>query len=97
MLRYHLGVRCGDEAALRIGDLVVPYRDGEAVLFDDTVPHSAWNRGPLRRVTLFGEVERPLPATARWANRAVQSLIALDPRYRDAPARAIEWHRRAEV
>ena len=28
VLRYHLGVRCGDDAAVRVGDTVVPYRDG---------------------------------------------------------------------
>lgn len=93
MLRYHLGVRCGERAAVRIGDVVVPYRDGEGVLFDDTEPHAAWNRGTTSRVTLFCEIERPLPPWPRWSNRSVQALISLDPRYRKAPERATEWHR----
>lgn len=91
MLRYHLGVRCGDDAALRIGATVVPYRDGEGVLFDDTEPHAAWNRSAAPRVTLFCELERPLPTVPALANRAVQALISMDPRYRGAPRRAREW------
>lgn len=93
MLRYHLGVRCGSSAALRIDGEEVPFRDGEAVLFDDTAVHSAWNCGNESRVTLFCELERPLPTRAAIANRAVQFLISRDPRYRGAPKRAARLHR----
>jgi beta-hydroxylase len=92
VLRYHLGVATNDETALRVADTVVPYREGVGVLFDDTVAHAAWNRGSARRVTLFCELLRPLPAPASWANLAVQELLALDHRYRLAPSRAAEWH-----
>jgi len=92
VLRYHLGVATNEESALRVADTVVPYRDGAGVLFDDTVPHAAWNRGRDRRVTLFCEILRPLPAPTSWGNRAVQGLLALDRRYRLAPTRAAEWH-----
>lgn len=93
VLRYHLGVRCGQGAGLKVGSVTVPYVDGESVLFDDTVAHSAWNRGTSPRVTLFCEVERPLPTALRLRNRAVQSLISMDPRYRRAPRRAAELDR----
>lgn len=92
VLRYHLGVRCGPASGLRVGDVTVPYRDGCGILFDDTVPHEAWNRGDEPRVTLFLEVLRPAPGLRGTANRAVQHLLALDPRYRRAPARADAWH-----
>jgi len=91
MLRYHLGVRCPGGAALQVGEVVVPYREGQGVLFDDTAPHAAWNRGAERRVTLFCEIARPLPLVAAWMNRAVQAVISLDSRYRGAPRRAEEW------
>lgn len=93
VLRYHLGIDCGEQAALRIGDEVHPYRDGEGILFDDTEPHAAWNRGPTRRVTLFLELLRPAPSATHLANRGVQRLLALDPRYREAPRRADELQR----
>lgn len=91
VLRYHLGVRCGTDAALTVGDVEVPYRDGTDVLFDDTAPHAAWNRGPADRVTLFLEVDRPLHGPARVLNLAVQKVLCTDPRYRRAPARAAAW------
>jgi beta-hydroxylase len=97
MLRYHLGVRCGVDAGLCVDGTVVPYRDGEGVLFDDTVPHSAWNRGTEPRVTLFCEVERPLPPWPTAANRAVQVAISMDPRYRRAPRRARELQRELDA
>ncbi|MFN8016878.1 MAG: aspartyl/asparaginyl beta-hydroxylase domain-containing protein [Acidimicrobiales bacterium] len=88
VLRYHLGVDCGQGAALEVEGTAVPYRDGVGILFDDTRPHAAWNRGPEPRVTLFLEVLRPTSGAAAAANAAVQRLIALDPRYRRAPAQA---------
>ena len=93
MLRYHLGVRCGTDSALRVFDQVVPYVDGVGILFDDTAPHAAWNHGTETRITLFCELLRPAEGAVAVANRLVQSLLALDPRYRGAPARASEWHR----
>lgn len=93
VLRYHLGVHCASGSALRVGRRTIPYRNGEGVLFDDTVPHAAWNRGDETRVTLFCEVERPAPLLPAMLNRGVQALISLDPRYRHAPRRAVEWHR----
>ena len=35
VLRFHLGVACPQNSALRVNDTVVPYRDRHAVLFDD--------------------------------------------------------------
>lgn len=91
MLRYHLGVDCGADSALALGGTVIAYRDGSGVLFDDTAPHSAWNRGPTSRVTLFCEVIRPADWPARWANRMVQRMLSLDHRFQQAPRRADEW------
>jgi ornithine lipid ester-linked acyl 2-hydroxylase len=92
VLRYHLGVRCGTDTALCVDGSVHPYCEGHGILFDDTAPHAAWNRGPSRRVTLFCELLRPLPPVPAMANRLVQSALGLDPRYRNAPRRAAEWH-----
>lgn len=91
VLRYHLGVVCPHGAGLRVGDRVVPYREREGVLFDDTVPHSAWNRSDRDRVTLFLELRRPLRGSRDLRNRWTQTLIGQDRRYRGAAARAAEW------
>lgn len=92
VLRYHLGVSCGLASALVVGEHVIRYRDGEDVLFNDTVPHAASNRGSEPRTTLFLEVLKPLPGWLGRHNRAAQELVSRDPRYRRASARAAEWH-----
>ena len=93
MLRYHLGVDCGEDSAVRVDGIVVPYRDGRGILFDDTAPHAAWNHGPNPRITLFCELRRPSHGIAGRANALVQRVVSLDPRYRLAPGRANEWDR----
>ncbi|MEI2815521.1 MAG: aspartyl/asparaginyl beta-hydroxylase domain-containing protein [Microthrixaceae bacterium] len=92
VLRFHLGVECGEHAALSIGDRVFPYLDGQAILFDDTVEHAAWNRGDAPRTTLFCEIERPLTGPTRWLNTLVQRLLSTDRRYRDAERRSAAWN-----
>jgi hypothetical protein len=92
VLRFHLGVECGEHAALSIGDQVFPYRDGHAILFDDTVEHAAWNRGEAPRTTLFCEIQRPLTGPTRWCNTLVQRLLSADRRYRDAERRTAAWN-----
>jgi hypothetical protein len=93
ILRYHLTIASNDQAALQVGTSVVPYVEGEAILFDDTAPHAAWNRGSSPRVSILCELLRPVPAPTSWCNRAVQGWLSLDRRYRLATTRAVEWDR----
>lgn len=88
IVRYHLGVDCGEDSALEVDGTIVPYRDGVGVLFDDTAPHAAWNRGSTPRVTILCELIRPATWPTHTANGAFQRLLAHDARYRNAPARA---------
>lgn len=92
VLRYHLCVVSHGSTALEVAGRTTPYVEGAGLLFDDTAPHRAWNRGDRARVTLFCEVDRPLPLPDRLANRGTQQLMALDPRRRRAIATADEWH-----
>ncbi|MEZ5310671.1 MAG: aspartyl/asparaginyl beta-hydroxylase domain-containing protein [Microthrixaceae bacterium] len=93
VLRYHLGVIGTEGSGLRIDGEVYPYEDGSSILFDDTVVHSGWNRSNNDRVTLFCEVLRTLTGATELMNRLTQALLTVDPRYRRAPQRAVEWHR----
>lgn len=72
-LRYHLGLVTPNSAACRIVVDGEPYywRDGEAVLFDETFIHRAENQTQVQRLILFCDVERPLSnpvirAVNRW-------------------------------
>ena len=61
-LRYHLGLVTPNSDACRIhvDDQVYSWRDGEAVLFDETYIHSVRNDTDKGRVIFFCDVERPL-------------------------------------
>jgi len=73
-LRYHLGLVTPNSDACRIyvDGNVYSWRDGEAVLFDETFIHEAANDTDVDRIILFCDVERPLRTpVARAANRFV--------------------------
>ena len=61
-LRYHLGLSTPNSEKCRIFVDGQPYhwRDGEAVIFDETFIHWAENKTDQTRVILFADVERPL-------------------------------------
>ena len=66
-LRYHLGLITPNSEACRIFVDGEPYfwRDGEAVMFDETFIHRAENKTDVTRVILFCDIERPLSSRAR--------------------------------
>lgn len=75
-LRYHLGLITPNSDACRILVDGQPYawRDGEAVLFDETYLHWVENDTDQTRIVLFCDVERPLrwrfaTAANRWVIR----------------------------
>ena len=82
-LRYHLGLVTPNSDACRIFVDGEPYywRDGEAVMFDETYIHYAENTTQMPRVILFCDVERPLKSRAmtainRWFARNVMKASA---------------------
>jgi beta-hydroxylase len=77
-LRYHLGLSTPNAEACRIIVDGEPYawKDGEAVIFDETYIHWAENRTNTPRMILFADVERPLTSRVvtglnRWVSRHV--------------------------
>jgi len=62
VLRAHLGlvVPSGDEdlLALRVGDEVRTWAQGEWLLFDDTLEHEAWNHSNQLRIVLLLDLHR---------------------------------------
>ena len=73
-LRYHLGLVTpnSDDCRIYVDGEMYSWRDGEAVLFDETFIHWAENATQTARIILFCDVERPLhTGAARAANRFV--------------------------
>jgi beta-hydroxylase len=74
-LRYHLGlVTPGDDRCyIEVDGRRYSWRDGEAVVFDETFIHRAENGTAHDRIILFCDVERPMKY--RWA-AALNRLVA---------------------
>ena len=71
-LRYHLGLVTPNdpECFIEVDGQHYHWKDGEAVMFDETFIHHAANKTSHQRVVLFCDVERPLwTAPVRWFNR----------------------------
>ena len=77
-LRYHLGLVTPNSEKCRIivdGERYY-WKDGEAVLFDETYIHYAHNESDQDRLILFCDVERPLRfKPVKWLNSFFGWLI----------------------
>ncbi len=74
-LRYHLGLVTpnSDDCFIVVDGERYSWRDGEAVMFDETFIHWADNKTPTTRIILFCDVERPL--TSRLMTRVNRYVI----------------------
>lgn len=71
-LRYHLGLVTPNDAGcfIEVDGQRYHWKDGEAVMFDETFIHHAANTTQQQRVVLFCDVERPLWfGPVGWINR----------------------------
>lgn len=55
----HIPLVLPPDCALRVGGETRPWKAGEALIFDDSFEHEAWNRSDQRRVILLFEIWRP--------------------------------------
>lgn len=55
----HLPLIVPPACALRVGNETRSWKEGELVIFDDTMEHEAWNRGSELRVVLLFDIWRP--------------------------------------
>jgi aspartyl/asparaginyl beta-hydroxylase (cupin superfamily) len=76
-LRYHLGLRVPkqDPPKIIVNSQDYVWKEGEAVLFDDSWPHSVVNNSPEMRAVLIVDVRRPLPFSADLVNGFVTNVI----------------------
>lgn len=73
-LRYHLGLVTpnDDRCFINVDAIHYSWRDGKAVMFDETYIHYAENQSGQNRLILFCDIERPLKYRwAQWFNHFV--------------------------
>lgn len=75
--RLHMGLVVPPDCALRVGAETRPWREGECIVFEDTVEHEAWNRSAYQRIVLLLDFLRPgiESADADVAPEAVQAMV----------------------
>ncbi len=72
----HIPLIVPGDCALRVGNEVREWREGEALIFDDSFEHEAWNRSGSTRVILLFEIWRPeISAEERTALTALFETI----------------------
>jgi beta-hydroxylase len=77
-LRYHLGLVTpnSEDCFIIVDGEKCVWRDGEAIMFDETYIHTAENRTDQNRIILFCDVERPMKFSAMTAmNRWVSEHL----------------------
>ncbi|QPF74783.1 aspartyl/asparaginyl beta-hydroxylase domain-containing protein [Roseateles sp. DAIF2] len=77
-VRYHLGLTTPNSPGcfIEVDGQRYHWKDGEAVMFDETFIHYAENTTEQQRVILFCDVERPLYfAPVRWFNRLFARVV----------------------
>jgi beta-hydroxylase len=76
-LRYHLGLRTpnSDACWIEVDGRRYSWRDGEAVVFDETFVHTAGNESDVTRLILFCDVERPMWPPAAAVNRFIMRHV----------------------
>ncbi len=58
-LTCHMGIEVPPDCAIRVGDEVRTWKEGECILFEDTFEHEVWNRSNKRRVCLMLDLWNP--------------------------------------
>jgi len=77
-LRYHLALRVPHEnpPCIIVNSQKHVWKEGEAVLFDDSWPHEVVNTSNERRIVLIVDVMRRMPLVPTLVNRLVTGVIA---------------------
>ena len=80
VLRCHLGLVVPDGCSMRVGADTRQWKEGECLVFDDTVEHEVWHRGDRPRVILLLDFMRsasaPVVSAPSVISRAVEEIVS---------------------
>lgn len=96
VLRLHLALQVPEPAercSIRVGDRICHWREGEALIFDDSFNHEVWNDTGGQRAVLFVDFARPLHPPWHWLNARLLDLAAFTPFMRRAARRQRAWQK----
>lgn len=94
IIRSHLGLlipgQPGD-CVMRLKDQYIHWKEGKAVVFDDTYDHEVWNNSDEVRVVLLVDVIRPFNGPLSVINNAIVNLIGNSSYTKDAKKKYDKW------
>jgi beta-hydroxylase len=96
LLRVHLGLivpEPRERCRMQVGNEMIVWREGEAVMFDDTYRHEVWNETDGVRAILLIDVHRPLKPAQRLVNRAVLKVARRMPFVAEAVEAYRAWEK----
>lgn len=96
ILRLHLGLLVPEprqRCRIRIGNDYRSWKEGEALIFDDTFNHEVWNDTDGYRVVLFVDFARPLKQPWGWFNERLLNMGSLAPFLREAGEKQKKWEK----
>ena len=76
-LTVHLPLIVPDNCAFRVGDETRLWKEGELLIFDDTILHEAWNGSDRQRVVMIFDIWHPMlsPLERELVTRTVEGLV----------------------
>jgi len=91
-LRYHLGILTPNDSkcSIQVGDDSYAWKDGDDVMFDDTVVHKVSNKSDKPRIILFLDIERPQTGIFKSITRSmIRHLGPITTRTNDGKEKVI--------
>lgn len=76
-LTVHLPLIVPDKCAFRVGDETRQWKEGELLIFDDTILHEAWNGSDRQRVVMIFDIWHPMLSMLEreLVTRTVEGLV----------------------
>ena len=76
-LTVHLPLIVPEGCAFRVGDETRLWKEGELLIFDDTILHEAWNGSDRQRVVMIFDIWHPMlsPLERELVTRTVEGLV----------------------
>lgn len=74
--RYHYGLKIPNgDVGLKIAGYDVKWKEREGFIWDDTLPHSAWNHTSEPRIVIFADIFRDLSPINAAGSKLIYSLL----------------------
>jgi beta-hydroxylase len=74
--RYHYGLKIPEgDVGLKISGYDVKWKEKEGFIWDDTLPHSAWNHTSEPRIVIFADIFRELSPINSIGSKLIYSML----------------------